>query len=88
MALRQAIYHCVGSYVKRVALHESVILFLREKEHPCTPYCTLEMVNGELTQYRCQYNQEPPPDAMTFLDVWKARVLNCQNEREYYPLAA
>lgn len=83
-----ALHHCVGSYVSRVALHESIILFLREKDRPSTPYCTLEVVNGELTQYRCQNNLEPPPKVMKFLDVWKDRVLNNQDEREYFPNAA
>lgn len=83
-----ALHHCVGSYVKRVALHESIILFLREKERPSTPYCTLEVVDGELTQYRCKSNLEPPPKVIQFLDVWKGRVLNNRDEREYFPNAA
>ena len=82
------LHHCVGSYVKRVVQRESCILFLRRSDRPEEPFCTLEVCDGVLVQYRAEYNHAPPSDAEAFLREWVSEVLEHQDEREYYPLAA
>lgn len=45
------LHHCVGSYIEAVAHGRTQIYFLRKKDAPMTPYCTIE-VRQEETKYR------------------------------------
>ena len=69
------LHHCVGSYVKKVVNQDSVILFVRREEKPEEPYCTVEVVDGDVSQARGFSNAEPPASVQAFLSVWKNEVL-------------
>lgn len=69
------LHHCVGSYVKKVVNQDSVILFVRREEKPEEPYCTVEIVDGDVNQARGYSNSEPPARVQAFLSVWKNEVL-------------
>ena len=79
----QALHHCVGDYVERVANKECVILFLREADRPDKPFCTLEVKDAQLLQARGEWNHDPTKEAKIFLDRWKANVLNKQDARNH-----
>lgn len=67
--------HCVGRYVKKVVLNESVILFMRRSSEPDKPYCTIELVGNDIQQARIQQNNDPPAKAKAFLTLWKSQVV-------------
>lgn len=71
----QKLHHCVGGYVKRVAMRECTILFLRKASAPDQPFCTIEIADNRVVQARGMNNKPLPPDADKFLEQWKARVL-------------
>ena len=71
----QALRHCVGTYVKKVALEKSTILFMRKVKEPDKPFCTIEIVGDHVTQARIQQNADPPPKAKAFLSLWKSTVV-------------
>lgn len=69
------LHHCVGGYVKNVVKKESIILFVRKKDEPGNPLCTLEVKDGKLMQARTYGNGAPSKEIQRFLDVWKDEVL-------------
>ncbi len=71
----QALHHCVGGYVSRVASNETVILFLREKKQPDIPFYTIEVMDGEVAQIRGQNNCRPTPKVESYMEIWKQEKL-------------
>lgn len=71
----QALHHCVGNYVDRVAAKKTMILFLRRCEDVGKPYYTVEVKNREVMQVRGAGNQEPTPDVKKFMQAWERKVL-------------
>lgn len=71
----QALHHCVGGYVDRVAKHECVILFLRQCEDISKPFYTVEVRGREVVQVRGQHNGAPTPEVKTFMAQWERKVL-------------
>ncbi len=71
----QALHHCVGGYVSRVASNETVILFLREKKQPDTPFYTIEVKNGEVAQVRGRNNCRATPKVESYMELWKQEKL-------------
>lgn len=51
--------HCVYSYINRMGLLETTILFLRKIGYEDSPYYTVEIKNGQITQCRSTNNQDP-----------------------------
>ena len=70
--------HCVYSYLDRIALNESTILFLRKKGYEDSPYYTVEVKNGEVTQCRSTNNQDPANIANYVKDWFKGVKDNIQ----------
>ena len=71
----QKLHHCVGGYVTRVVKGECVILFLRERKHPETPFYTIEVQNGEVQQVRGRGNCEATSEIKTYMEQWKKEKL-------------
>lgn len=71
----QTLRHCVGTYVKKVALDKTTILFLRKVKEPKKPFCTIEIVGDRVTQARIQQNADPPAKAKAFLTLWKSQIV-------------
>lgn len=69
------LHHCVGTYVKKVVKQDCVILFVRREDKPDEPFCTVEVIDGDVNQARCYKNQDPPPGVKGFLSLWKQKVL-------------
>lgn len=57
------LHHCVGGYADRHARGEATFLFLRDKAHPMTPLCTIQVLGDRLIQIH-GYNDERQPGAV------------------------
>lgn len=71
--------HCVGGYAKRYAKGETDLFAIRSKAEPNTPYCTLEMKDGEIRQYY-GYRNRKNNEMIEFVEEFKANVLNDKKE--------
>ncbi len=67
----QALHHCVGTYVSRVAKGNTVILFIRRKKAPDKPYVTVEVKNDKIVQVRGFSNKTPESDVSDFVEQFK-----------------
>lgn len=79
-----ALRHCVGGYVSRVANGDCIILFLRHVGNTKESFYTIEVRNGEVAQVRGLQNCEPTPEVKRFITNWKQKVL----QRAELPAAA
>ena len=61
-------HNCVGGYFERCAMKETTVFFVRRKEEPDIPFCTVEFKNGKLIQCRTAYNREAPQDVMKYME--------------------
>lgn len=71
----QALHHCVGGYVDRVARKECLILFLRHSDDLATPFYTVEVRERRAVQVRGMSNAEPTPEVRRFVAAWEKKVL-------------
>ena len=79
-----ALHHCVGGYVSRVAEKECIILFLRQTEELQKSFYTIEVRDQKVVQVRGMQNCEPTPEVNNFMEAWEHRVL----QRAKLPTAA
>jgi len=61
-------HNCVGGYFDRCAKNETTVFFLRKKEEPEKPFCTVEFKNGKLIQCRTKFNNDAPEEAMKYME--------------------
>lgn len=68
----RVLHHCVGSYAKSVAEGRSTIVFIRRKDEPTSPLCTVEVSNNRLVQARTKYNNHAytVPGVKKFMQAW------------------
>ena len=71
----QALHHCVGSYVDKVAAKKTIILFLRRSEAVDKPFYTVEVLHGKVSQVRGAGNQVATPEVNAFMNRWERQVL-------------
>ncbi len=71
----QALHHCVGGYVSRVADKECVILFLRQRKQPNTPFYTIELREGRVAQIRGEHNCSPNNKVKAYMKLWEREKL-------------
>lgn len=72
----EALHHCVGGYVERVARGETSIFFIRKADSPDKPYFTLEWKNNDIIQCRGLHNCDMPPEVRAFTQAFKKRMLD------------
>jgi hypothetical protein len=53
----EALHHCVGTYIEKMAKGKSIILFLRQKNNPIKSFYTIEVKNGKVVQCRGKKNK-------------------------------
>lgn len=70
-----ALHHCVGGYVDRIARKECIILFLRRCEEVSKPFYTVEIRNRKVVQVRGWDNGDPTPEVEKFMNRWERQVL-------------
>lgn len=71
----QALHHCVGTYIERVAAKKCLIVFVRRVEEPKKPYVTVEVRNGKIEQIHGDHNSDPTEEVKKFVDLWSRKVL-------------
>ena len=71
----QALHHCVGTYIDRVAAKKCLIVFVRRVEEPEKPFVTVEVSNGKIVQIRGERNSDPTEEVKKFVDLWSRKVL-------------
>lgn len=70
-----ALHHCVGGYVPRIAEKECMILFLRHISKPQKSFYTIEVREQKVVQVRGMQNRAPTPEVERFMTVWEQKVL-------------
>jgi len=70
-----ALHHCVGGYVDRVAKRECMILFLRRCGDEAKPYYTVEVRERKAVQVRGMNNEDATPEVRRFIQRWEQEVL-------------
>ena len=71
----QALHHCVGTYIERVAAKKCLIVFVRRVEEPKKPYVTVEVRDGKIEQIHGDHNSNPTEEVKKFVDLWSRKVL-------------
>lgn len=71
----EALHHCVGGYVERVAKGETSIFFIRKEESPDKPYFTMEWRDNQIIQCRGMRNCGMPPDVKAFVKIFEQKML-------------
>jgi hypothetical protein len=69
-----ALHHCVGGYAKRYAEGQTIILVVRKKSHPDTPFFTVEMDKDKVVQCRGDKNCPKTQEVGSFLDGFIATL--------------
>ena len=69
-------HNCVKTYVKRYALAETDIYFMREISDVDKSLVTVEVKDKDIVQARIKHNDDPNEEQLKFLDLWKTKVLN------------
>lgn len=70
----EALDHCVGGYVGKVARGETNIFFIRKADHPEQSYFTMEWKNNKVIQCRGKSNCGMPPDVKAFVQVFEKKM--------------
>jgi hypothetical protein len=78
----QALHHCVGTYIKRIAEGQTVVLFIRKAEAPEEPYCTMEVANGKIIQCRGKNNADMTEKLKNILNRFEKTKLVPQLEKK------
>lgn len=76
----EALHHCVGSYIDRVAKGETNIFFVRKADAPTVPFFTMEFKNGKVVQCRGNRNCGMPPDVEAFAKVFEQKMQEAKTE--------
>lgn len=72
----EALHHCVGSYVQRVAEGKTNIFFIRKANEPEKPYFTMEWNNNKVVQCRGMSNCGMPPEVEAFTKAFEKKMLD------------
>lgn len=75
----EALDHCVGGYVERVARGETNIFFIRKADHPEKSYFTMEWRDNKIIQCRGMKNCGMPPEVKAFVQVFEKKMLEAIN---------
>jgi hypothetical protein len=81
----EALHHCVGGYVDKVARGETNIFFVRKSNEPDKSYFTMEFRDNKIVQCRGNHNCGMPPEVEAFVKVFEKKMQNAaekQNKRK------
>ena len=71
----EALHHCVGGYVERVARGDTNIFFVRKADQPDKSYFTMEWRDNKIIQCRGFKNCGMPADVQAFVNVFAEKML-------------
>lgn len=70
----EALHHCVGTYIERVAKGETAIFFIRKENEPNKPYYTLEWKDNKVIQCRGMNNCNMTNAVKAFIKVFEKKM--------------
>lgn len=70
----EALHHCVGTYIDKVAKGETNIFFVRKEKEPDKPYYTLEFKNNRIVQCRGSHNCGMTPEVEAFVKAFEKKM--------------
>lgn len=70
----EALHHCVGGYVERVANGQTNIFFIRKADHPEQSYYTMEWRDNRIIQCRGKSNCGMTPEVKAFTQVFEKKM--------------
>ena len=73
-------HHCVATYMDRMVVGETCILFIRKKEEPDKSYYTVEVKDDEVIQVRGKYNVAPSEDVEEFMKIFKRNLRKAERK--------
>lgn len=76
----EALHHCVGGYVERVAQGKTNIFFVRKETEPDKPYFTLEWNNNKVVQCRGKSNCAMTAEVKAFVMAFEKKMLESINQ--------
>lgn len=79
-------HNCVGGYFDKMVKNETIVFFLRKKEDPETPFCTVEFKRNRCVQCRMIYNRDAEQDAWEYMKKLEQHLLD-QEQREEEKMA-
>lgn len=74
--------HCVGTYADRYAKGQTDIFVIRRITQPDSPFFTVEIKSGSITQTRGKQNCNPTKEVQAFMDAFKSAKLTKKRERK------
>lgn len=69
----EALHHCVGTYMEKVAKGETMIFFIRQKTEPEKPFYTLEW-RGRVIQCRGSHNCDMTPEVKALVETFEKKM--------------
>ena len=70
----EALHHCVGTYIERVAKGETAIFFIRRESEPGKPYYTLEWRDNKVIQCRGMNNCIVTDKVKAFVQAFEEKM--------------
>lgn len=70
----EALHHCVGTYIERVAKGETAIFFIRRESEPDKPYYTLEWRDNKVIQCRGMNNCIATDKVKAFVQAFEEKM--------------
>ena len=70
----EALHHCVGTYIERVAKGETAIFFIRKENEPDKPYYTLEWRDNKVIQCRGMNNCSVTDKVKAFVQTFEEKM--------------
>ena len=77
----EALHHCVGTYIDKVAKGETNIFFVRKEKEPDKPYYTLEFKNNKIVQCRGSHNRGMTPEVEAFVKAFEKKMQETVKEQ-------
>ena len=78
----EALHHCVGTYVERVAKGETSIFFVRRAKEPEKSFYTMEWNKGKVQQCRGNRNADMTPDVKAFVQVFEKKMQEAEKRKK------
>ena len=78
----EALHHCVGTYVERVAKGETAIFFIRKQAAPEKPYYTMEWKNNQVWQCRGLHNKAMTPEVKAFTQAFEQKMQEAADKKK------
>lgn len=78
----EALHHCVGSYINKVARGETSIFFVRKAKEADKPYFTMEFNNNHVIQCRGLHNCGMLTEVEAFIKVFEKKMQEAAVDKE------